>query len=58
MTAPSPRPLKVGLFLPHWTALPPVLGHWFETELPAEVPRWSDILALAWQAEAAGFDSL
>ena len=58
MASISPRPLEVGLILPHWTALPPDTPYWWTTELPGEVPRWSDLLALARQAEGAGFDSL
>jgi alkanesulfonate monooxygenase SsuD/methylene tetrahydromethanopterin reductase-like flavin-dependent oxidoreductase (luciferase family) len=52
------RPLSVGLILPHWTALPRDTPYWWTTELPGEVPRWSDLRALARQAEAAGFDAL
>jgi alkanesulfonate monooxygenase SsuD/methylene tetrahydromethanopterin reductase-like flavin-dependent oxidoreductase (luciferase family) len=55
---PRKRPLKIGLILPHWTALPCDAPYWWATELGAEVPRWSDLLAMAQQAEAAGFDSL
>ena len=58
MASISPRALKVGLILPHWTALPPRRAVLVATELPGDVPRWSDLLALARQAEAAGFDSL
>jgi alkanesulfonate monooxygenase SsuD/methylene tetrahydromethanopterin reductase-like flavin-dependent oxidoreductase (luciferase family) len=58
MASASTCPLGVGLILPHWSALPPKVPHWFATELPREVPRWSDLLALARQAEAAGCDSL
>jgi alkanesulfonate monooxygenase SsuD/methylene tetrahydromethanopterin reductase-like flavin-dependent oxidoreductase (luciferase family) len=52
------RPLKVGLILPHWTALPPGTPYWWASDLPSDVPRWPDLLALARQAEAAGLDSL
>jgi alkanesulfonate monooxygenase SsuD/methylene tetrahydromethanopterin reductase-like flavin-dependent oxidoreductase (luciferase family) len=41
------RPLKVGLHLPHW-----------EGGIEGVTPRWADLLALARQAEAVGFDSL
>ena len=58
MSSAAMRPLKVGLILPHWTPLPHDAPHWFATEVPRDVPRWSDLLALARQAEAAGFDSL
>jgi len=58
MASASARPLKVGLILPHWTALPPDTPHWFATELPRAAPGWLDLLALARQAEAAGLDSL
>jgi alkanesulfonate monooxygenase SsuD/methylene tetrahydromethanopterin reductase-like flavin-dependent oxidoreductase (luciferase family) len=58
MTSTATRPLNVGLVLPHWTALPLDVPHWSVTELPAEVPRWADLLALAQQVETAGFDSL
>jgi alkanesulfonate monooxygenase SsuD/methylene tetrahydromethanopterin reductase-like flavin-dependent oxidoreductase (luciferase family) len=52
------RPIKVGLILPHWTALPPGTPYWWASDLPADVPRWADLLALARQAETAGLDSL
>jgi alkanesulfonate monooxygenase SsuD/methylene tetrahydromethanopterin reductase-like flavin-dependent oxidoreductase (luciferase family) len=52
------RPLKIGLFLPTWTAMPVHLPHWWAIEVPADVPGWSDLLSLARLAEAAGFDSL
>jgi alkanesulfonate monooxygenase SsuD/methylene tetrahydromethanopterin reductase-like flavin-dependent oxidoreductase (luciferase family) len=58
MTSTATRPLNVGVVLPHWTALPSSVPHWSVTELPAEVPRWADLLALAQQVETAGFDSL
>jgi alkanesulfonate monooxygenase SsuD/methylene tetrahydromethanopterin reductase-like flavin-dependent oxidoreductase (luciferase family) len=58
MTSTATRPLNVGLVLPHWTALPLDVPHWSVTELPAEVPRWADLLALAQQVETAGLDSL
>jgi alkanesulfonate monooxygenase SsuD/methylene tetrahydromethanopterin reductase-like flavin-dependent oxidoreductase (luciferase family) len=58
MTSTATRPLNIGVVLPHWTALPPSVPHWSVTELPAEVPRWADLLALAEQVEMAGFDSL
>jgi alkanesulfonate monooxygenase SsuD/methylene tetrahydromethanopterin reductase-like flavin-dependent oxidoreductase (luciferase family) len=58
MTSSSTRPLKVGLFLPTWTAIPRDLPHWWAAEVTGDVPRWPDLLALARQAEAAGFDSL
>ncbi len=58
MASISPRALKVGLILPHWTALPHDAPYWMATELPSDIPRWSDLLAMARQAEAAGFDSL
>src|SRR6516164_4144731 len=45
-TAPA-RPLKVGLQLPHW-----------EWGVGGVTPRWADLLALARQAEAIGFDTL
>jgi alkanesulfonate monooxygenase SsuD/methylene tetrahydromethanopterin reductase-like flavin-dependent oxidoreductase (luciferase family) len=54
----EPYPLKVGLILPHWTALPIGTPTWWATELSGEIPRWSNLLAMARQAEAAGFDSL
>jgi alkanesulfonate monooxygenase SsuD/methylene tetrahydromethanopterin reductase-like flavin-dependent oxidoreductase (luciferase family) len=47
MAAAGTRPLEVGLHLPHW-----------EGGLGGVTPRWSDLLALARQAEAVGFDSL
>jgi alkanesulfonate monooxygenase SsuD/methylene tetrahydromethanopterin reductase-like flavin-dependent oxidoreductase (luciferase family) len=43
---PGKRPLKVGLFVPH-----------FEAAWLAKAPRWPDILALAQAAEDVGFDS-
>jgi alkanesulfonate monooxygenase SsuD/methylene tetrahydromethanopterin reductase-like flavin-dependent oxidoreductase (luciferase family) len=58
MTASATRPLKVGLFLPTWTAVPRDVPHWWAAEVPGAVVRWPDLLALAQQAEAAGFDSL
>ena len=45
-TAPR-RPLKIGLQLPHW-----------ELGIGGVTPRWADLLALARQAEAIGFDAL
>lgn len=52
MTEPDPsqargRPFKVGLILPQWSG-----------SLGGADPRWSDLLAFARHAEAAGFDSL
>ena len=47
MALAAGRPLKVGLHLPHW-----------EGGMDGVTPRWSDLLALAQQAEAVGFDSL
>lgn len=47
MATVARRPLKVGLHLPHW-----------EGGLDGVTPRWADLLALAQQAEAVGFDSL
>ncbi len=41
----QPYPLKVGLILPHWTALPIGTPTWWATELSGEVPRWSHLLA-------------
>jgi alkanesulfonate monooxygenase SsuD/methylene tetrahydromethanopterin reductase-like flavin-dependent oxidoreductase (luciferase family) len=58
MTSTATRPLRVGLFLPSWTALPRGVPHRWATELPAELPRWTDLLSLARQAEAAGLDAL
>jgi alkanesulfonate monooxygenase SsuD/methylene tetrahydromethanopterin reductase-like flavin-dependent oxidoreductase (luciferase family) len=58
MPRTSTRPLGVGLILPHWTAVPGNIPHWFATELPADEPRWPDLLTLARQAEAAGCDAL
>jgi alkanesulfonate monooxygenase SsuD/methylene tetrahydromethanopterin reductase-like flavin-dependent oxidoreductase (luciferase family) len=52
------RRLEIGLILPNWTALAPDTPHWLQGELPGDVPRWADLLGLARQAEAAGFDSL
>ena len=43
----SMRPLKIGLLLPHW-----------EGSLDGATPTWPDILAIAQEAEAVGFDSL
>lgn len=40
------RPLRVGFFFPHG-----------ERDMASQSPRWRDILALAQEAEAAGFDS-
>jgi alkanesulfonate monooxygenase SsuD/methylene tetrahydromethanopterin reductase-like flavin-dependent oxidoreductase (luciferase family) len=47
MASAAARPLRVGLQLPHW-----------EGGLGGVTPRWADLLALAQQAEAVGFDSL
>lgn len=47
MATATGRLLNVGLHLPHW-----------EGGLGGVTPRWSDLLALAQQAEAIGFDSL
>jgi alkanesulfonate monooxygenase SsuD/methylene tetrahydromethanopterin reductase-like flavin-dependent oxidoreductase (luciferase family) len=47
MVAVSMRALKIGLLLPHW-----------EGSLDGATPTWVDILAIAQQAEAVGFDSL
>jgi alkanesulfonate monooxygenase SsuD/methylene tetrahydromethanopterin reductase-like flavin-dependent oxidoreductase (luciferase family) len=47
MAIAAVRPLKVGLHLPHW-----------EGGIDGVTPRWADLLALARQAEAVGFDSL
>jgi alkanesulfonate monooxygenase SsuD/methylene tetrahydromethanopterin reductase-like flavin-dependent oxidoreductase (luciferase family) len=58
MSRASTRPIGVGLVLPHWTALPSEVPYWFATDSPREVPRWTDLLALARQAEAVGCDSL
>ena len=58
MAVSSKRPLKVGLFLPTWTAIPQDLPHWWAAEVAGDVPRWTELLALAQLAEAAGFDSL
>jgi alkanesulfonate monooxygenase SsuD/methylene tetrahydromethanopterin reductase-like flavin-dependent oxidoreductase (luciferase family) len=58
VAASSTRPLKVGLFLPTWTAIPRDVPHWWAAEIGGDVLRWSDLLALARLAEAAGFDSL
>src|SRR5215207_2721013 len=58
MATPSTRALKVGLILPHWTALPPDVPYWWQTELNGDIPRWIELRAMARQAEAAGFDSL
>jgi alkanesulfonate monooxygenase SsuD/methylene tetrahydromethanopterin reductase-like flavin-dependent oxidoreductase (luciferase family) len=52
------RDLEVGLILPTWTALPPDSQYWLSLELPFEKPNWTSFLALARQAEAAGFTSL
>lgn len=46
-TSQSKRPLKIGLMMPTWT------GFINENSI-----RWKDILAMACQAEAIGFDSL
>lgn len=58
MTSTRQRPMKVGLVLPTWEALPQGTPYWLESDLPAPIPRWTDILAFARQAEEAGFDSL
>lgn len=58
MAESSMRPLKVGLFLPTWTAIPQDLPHWWAAEVAVDLPRWPDLLACARLAEAAGFDSL
>ena len=58
MTPHPDRGLEVGLVLPHWTALPAGYPSWLTTELPSAQPDWPSVLALARQAEAAGFDSL
>jgi alkanesulfonate monooxygenase SsuD/methylene tetrahydromethanopterin reductase-like flavin-dependent oxidoreductase (luciferase family) len=47
MATAAGRALKVGLHMPHW-----------EGGLEGVTPRWADLLALARQAEAVGFDSL
>jgi hypothetical protein len=47
MATAAIRPLKVGLHMPHW-----------EGGIDGVTPRWTDLLALARQAEAVGFDSL
>jgi alkanesulfonate monooxygenase SsuD/methylene tetrahydromethanopterin reductase-like flavin-dependent oxidoreductase (luciferase family) len=47
MATASARPLKVGLQLPHW-----------EWAVGGVTPRWADLLGLARQAEAVGFDTL
>ena len=47
MVTAAGRPLKIGLHLPHW-----------EGGIDGVTPRWTDLLALARQAEAVGFDSL
>lgn len=47
MTTMTERPLKVGLHIPHW-----------EGGIDGTTPRWADLLAVAQQAEAVGFDSL
>jgi alkanesulfonate monooxygenase SsuD/methylene tetrahydromethanopterin reductase-like flavin-dependent oxidoreductase (luciferase family) len=47
MPSPATRPLKIGLQIPHW-----------EGGMDGVTPRWSDLLALAKQAEAVGLDSL
>jgi Luciferase-like monooxygenase len=41
------RPLKVGLFLPHWSG-----------GIDGGAPRWRELAALAKRAEEVGFDSL
>ena len=58
MAHPASRALKVGLILPHWTALPTDVPYWWEAELTCDIPRWTQLLAMARQAEAARFDSL
>jgi alkanesulfonate monooxygenase SsuD/methylene tetrahydromethanopterin reductase-like flavin-dependent oxidoreductase (luciferase family) len=58
MPSTSNRPLKVGLFLPTWTAIPVDVPHWWASEVPAPIPGWPDLLALAHQAESVGFDSI
>jgi alkanesulfonate monooxygenase SsuD/methylene tetrahydromethanopterin reductase-like flavin-dependent oxidoreductase (luciferase family) len=47
MATSAGRPLRVGLHLPHW-----------EGGIAGVTPRWTDLLALARQAEEVGFDSL
>ncbi len=47
MSATGPRSLKVGLLLPT-----------YEGMLKGETPHWTDLVAIAGQAEAVGFDSL
>jgi alkanesulfonate monooxygenase SsuD/methylene tetrahydromethanopterin reductase-like flavin-dependent oxidoreductase (luciferase family) len=47
MATAAARALKVGLHMPHW-----------EGGIDGVTPRWTDLLALAQQAEAVGFDSL
>lgn len=38
MAAPTTRSLKVGLFLPTWTAIPQDLPHWWAAEVAGDVP--------------------
>ena len=47
MHHPATHPLKVGLFLP-----------FADYMMDGRTPRWSDLLALAQEAESLGFDSL
>ena len=47
MVAARTRPLKIGLLLPHW-----------EGALDGATPTWADIVAIARETEAVGFDSL
>jgi alkanesulfonate monooxygenase SsuD/methylene tetrahydromethanopterin reductase-like flavin-dependent oxidoreductase (luciferase family) len=47
MATAAARPLNVGLHMPHW-----------EGGIDGVTPGWADLLALAQQAEAVGFDSL
>jgi hypothetical protein len=47
MTSASSHPLGVGLVLPHWTNLPAEVHRWFATDVPGDVPGWSDLISLA-----------
>ena len=47
MSPQRKRPLKVGVFLPH-----------FEHMMAGQTPRWADIVEVAQQAERLGFDSI
>ena len=56
MDATGARPLRIGLFLPTWTA-GEGLPSWTSAAYPRG-PRWGDVLATARLAEQTGFDSL